>query len=135
SDDLIHAERERMTGPDALAMSSVVNALSEEITKIKDALERFVHQDDADPAALQAQVGGLRQISDTIAMLGLGQPRTLVEEQVRVIEDIVHRRRPPHRDTLMDVAGALLYVEATLAGIGGDTRRAAPAGGRELSGH
>ncbi|MFP1681815.1 Hpt domain-containing protein [Alloalcanivorax sp. C16-1] len=135
SDDLINAERERMTGPDALAMSSVVSALSEEITKIKDALERFVHQGDSDPAALEPQITGLKQVSDTIAMLGLGQPRVLVEEQLRVMEAIVDRRQPPRRDTLMDVAGALLYVEATLAGIGGDQRRPASAAGVELPRH
>lgn len=135
SDDLINAERERMTGPDAMAMSSVVSALSEEITKIKDALERFVHQGDSDPAALEPQITGLKQVSDTIAMLGLGQPRVLVEEQLRVMEAIVDRRRPPQRDTLMDVAGALLYVEATLAGIGGDQRRPASATGVELPRH
>ena len=135
SDDLINAERERMTGPDALAMSSVVSALSEEITKIKDALERFVHEGDSDPTELEPQITGLKQVSDTIAMLGLGQPRVLVEEQLRVMEAIVQRRRPPERDTLMDVAGALLYVEATLAGIGGDQRRPASASGAEVPRH
>ena len=39
SDDLVNAERARMTGPDAEAMNSVVKALSEEITTVKDALE------------------------------------------------------------------------------------------------
>ncbi|MEO1900683.1 MAG: Hpt domain-containing protein [Alcanivorax sp.] len=135
SDELINAERARMTGPDAVAMTSVVSALSEEITKIKDALERFVHQGDSDPAVLEPQITGLKQVSDTIAMLGLGQPRVLVEEQLRVMEAIVDRRRPPQRDTLMDVAGALLYVEATLAGIGGDQRRPASATGVELPRH
>ncbi|HBL88242.1 MAG TPA: hypothetical protein DD399_15995, partial [Alcanivorax sp.] len=47
SEDLVNAERERLTGPDSMAMSSVVTALSEELTKIKDALEQFVHQGDS----------------------------------------------------------------------------------------
>ncbi|HEX5677751.1 MAG TPA: Hpt domain-containing protein [Alcanivorax sp.] len=134
-EDLVNAERERMTGPDAMAMSSVVTALSEEITKIKDALEQFVHQGDSDPATLAPEAIRLKQVSDTVAMLGLGQPRTLVEEQLKVVEAIVSGRRPAHRDTLMDVAGALLYVEATLAGIGGDNRRPAPATGADLPRH
>jgi len=116
-------------------MSSVVTALSEELTKIKDALEQFVHQGDSDPATLAPEAIRLKQVSDTVAMLGLGQPRTLVEEQLKVMEAIVDGRRPPHRDTLMDVAGALLYVEATLAGIGGDNRRPAPATGADLPRH
>ena len=135
SEDLVNAERERLTGPDAMAMSSVVTALSEELTKIKDALEQFVHQGDSDPATLAPEAIRLKQVSDTVAMLGLGQPRTLVEEQLKVMEAIVDGRRPAHRDTLMDVAGALLYVEATLAGIGGDNRRPAPATGADLPRH
>jgi len=135
SEDLVNAERERLTGPDSMAMSSVVTALSEELTKIKDALEQFVHQGDSDPATLAPEAIRLKQVSDTVAMLGLGQPRTLVEEQLKVMEAIVDGRRPAHRDTLMDVAGALLYVEATLAGIGGDSRRPAPATGADLPRH
>jgi len=135
SEDLVNAERERLTGPDSMAMSSVVTALSEELTKIKDALEQFVHQGDSNPATLAPEAIRLKQVSDTVAMLGLGQPRTLVEEQLKVMEAIVDGRRPAHRDTLMDVAGALLYVEATLAGIGGDNRRPAPATGADLPRH
>ena len=74
SEDLVNAERERLTGPDSMAMSSVVTALSEELTKIKDALEQFVHQGDSAPATLAPEAIRLKQVSDTVAMLGLGQP-------------------------------------------------------------
>lgn len=124
---LVNEERARLNGPDATAMHSVVTALSEEITKVKDHLERFVHDSRADPADLAPLVSTLKQVSDTIAMLGLGQPRVLVDEQRQVLEDIAERRQPPQRERLMDVAGALLYVEATLAGFGGNNQHR-PAG-------
>lgn len=120
---LVNEERARLNGPDAMAMHSVVTALSEEITKVKDRLERFVHDSRADPADLSPLVSTLKQVSDTIAMLGLGQPRVLVDEQRQALEDIAERRQPPQRERLMDVAGALLYVEATLAGFGGNNQR------------
>ncbi len=123
SDDLVNAERARMTGPDAEAMNSVVQALSEEITTVKDALEAFVHSGENDASKLQPQTVTLKQVADTVAVLGLGQPRTLVEEQLHAVEDIVAGKRPAERETLMDIAGALLYVEATLAGISGGDRR------------
>jgi chemosensory pili system protein ChpA (sensor histidine kinase/response regulator) len=123
SDDLINAERARMTGPDAEAMNSVVKALSEEITTVKDALEAFVHNGESDASKLHPQTVTLKQVADTVAVLGLGQPRTLVEEQLHAVEDIVAGKRPAERETLMDIAGALLYVEATLAGISGGDRR------------
>ncbi|MCG8394062.1 MAG: Hpt domain-containing protein [Pseudomonadales bacterium] len=122
SDDLVDAERARMTGPDAEAMGSVVQALSEEINTVKDALEAFVHNGDSDADKLQPQTVTLKQVADTVAVLGLGQPRTLVEEQLRAMEDIVAGKQPAERETLMDIAGALLYVEATLAGISGGER-------------
>ena len=40
------------------------------------------------------------------------------------MEDIVAGKAPAERESLMDIAGALLYVEATLAGISGDRRSA-----------
>ena len=128
SDDLVTAERERMTGPDAEAMNSVVLALSEEITTVKDALEAFVHNDEQDASKLQPQTVTLKQVADTVAVLGLGQPRKLVEEQLGVMEDIVGGKRPADRDLLMDIAGALLYVEATLAGLTGNERQGSGGG-------
>ncbi|KZY28078.1 hybrid sensor histidine kinase/response regulator [Alcanivorax sp. HI0044] len=124
SDDLVNEERQRMTGPDAQAMNSVVQALSEELTTVKDALESFVHSGDTDTSKLQPLTLTLKQVADTVAVLGLGQPRALVEEQLHAMEDIVAGNAPAERESLMDIAGALLYVEATLAGISGDQRNA-----------
>ncbi|EKF72944.1 two-component hybrid chemotactic sensor and regulator [Alcanivorax hongdengensis A-11-3] len=122
SEDMINAERARMSGPDAEAMGSVVQALSEELTKVKDALEQFVHSGDTDAGKLQPQTLVLKQVADTVAVLGLNQPRVLVEEQLSAMEDIVAGKQPAQRENLMDIAGALLYVEATLAGISGERR-------------
>jgi len=137
SDDLVNAERARMTGPDAEAMNSVVQALSEEITTVKDALETFVHSGENDASKLQPQTVTLKQVADTVAVLGLGQQRTLVEEQLHAVEDIVAGKRPAERETLMDIAGALLYVEATLAGISGGDRRGKSCNGEQsdMPGH
>lgn len=119
SEELVNAERERMSGPDQEAMGSVVTALSEELNKVKDALERYVVEEQTDPASLQPETQTLKQVADTVAVLGMGQSRKLVEEQLVVLNAMVTGQRPVNRDELMDVAGALLYVEATLAGASG----------------
>ena len=124
SDDLVNEERARLSGPDQAAMASVVGALSEEITKVKDALENFVHNDETDGSKLKPQSQTLKQVADTVAVLGLGQPRKLVEDQLAVIDAIAASKQPAERDVLMDVAGALLYVEATLQGLTGERRSA-----------
>ncbi|MDX1802742.1 MAG: Hpt domain-containing protein [Alcanivorax sp.] len=135
SEDMINAERARMNGPDAQAIGSVVQALSEELNKVKDALEQFVHNDETDASKLQPQTQVLKQVADTVAVLGLGQPRALVEEQLYAMEDIVAGKRPAQREALMDIAGALLYVEATLAGISGDRRGSYSIDEQEMPSH
>lgn len=122
SDELISSERAKMSGPDQAAMASVVGALSEEINKVKDALEAFVHNEETDGSKLKPQSQTLKQVADTVAVLGLGQPRKLVEDQLAVIDAIAAGKKPADRSLLMDVAGALLYVEATLQGMTGDRR-------------
>ncbi|WP_171499643.1 hypothetical protein, partial [Acinetobacter guerrae] len=59
----------------------------------------------------------LRQIADTLAVLGFGQPRKVIIDQLAVVLSLVQGQREPNDAVLMDVAGALLYVEATLAGM------------------
>ncbi|PKM22671.1 MAG: hybrid sensor histidine kinase/response regulator, partial [Gammaproteobacteria bacterium HGW-Gammaproteobacteria-14] len=122
SDELVNAERAKMSGPDQAAMTSVVGALTEEINKVKDALESFVHNDEVDGSKLRPQSLVLKQVADTVAVLGLGQPRQLVEDQLVVIDAMAAGKQPVDRAALMDVAGALLYVEATLQGMIGERR-------------
>jgi chemosensory pili system protein ChpA (sensor histidine kinase/response regulator) len=122
SDELISSERAKMSGPDQAAMVSVVAALSEELNKVKDALEAFVHNDEKDGSKLKPQSQTLKQVADTVAVLGLGQPRKLVEDQLAVIDAIAAGKQPADRALLMDVAGALLYVEATLQGMTSERR-------------
>ena len=121
-EEALNEERARMSGPDQAAMGSVVQALSEELTTVKDALEKFVHNEESDVSKLGSQCQVLKQVADTVAVLGLGQPRQLINEQLKVLEDMAAGKRKPERDVLMDVAGSLLFVEATLQGMAGDRR-------------
>ena len=123
TDAMVDEERARLSGPDRAAMGSVVQALSEELEKVKAALEQFVLQEQGDLSILKEQGATLKQVSDTVAVLGLGKPRQLIEEQLEVINAMASGERPVERDLLMDVAGALLYVEATLTGVSSDKQR------------
>ncbi|MCB1837872.1 MAG: Hpt domain-containing protein, partial [Alcanivoracaceae bacterium] len=123
SEELVNEERARMSGPDQAAMASVVQALSEELNKVKDALEQFIHTDDSDVSKLKPQAVLLKQVGDTVAVLGVGQPRNVINEQVAALEAMAAGERPAARDDLMDIAGALLFVESTLQGMAGDRRK------------
>lgn len=118
-DALVNEERARMSGPDREAMKSVVDALCEELARVKDALDIFVRKPEADRNLmdLSTMVPMIKQVADTVAVLGLGQPRRILQEQIEVIDRITSSGNQPADGTLLDIAGALLYVEATLMGM------------------
>lgn len=118
---VIDEERAQLAGPDRGAMRSVVAALCEELVRVKDSLDIFVRSDRLGLAELMALQPSLKQIADTLAVLGFGQPRRIILDQMGVIEALTSGDRKPDDASLMDVAGALLYVEATLAGMVGGT--------------
>lgn len=116
---LVDEERARLAGPDRDAMRSVVGALCEELVRVKDSLDLFVRSDRSGVNELGSLLAPLKQIADTLAVLGFGQPRKVILDQIDVVSALAHGQRQPNDATLMDVAGALLYVEATLAGMVG----------------
>ncbi len=116
---VVDEERARMAGPDRDAMRSVVTALCEELVRVKDSLDLFVRSDRSGVAELEGMLAPLKQIADTLAVLGFGQPRKVILDQLDVLHGLAQGQREPNDAVLMDVAGALLYVEATLAGMVG----------------
>mgnify|MGYP006979414491 FL=1 len=78
-----------------------------------------MRSDRSQPSELDALLAPLKQIADTLAVLGFGQPRKVILDQIDVIHGLSLGQREPNDAVLMDVAGALLYVEATLAGMVG----------------
>ena len=122
--DVVNEERARMAGPDRDAMRSVILALCEGLVRVKERLDVFVRGDRQHVSELNALLPPLRQIADTLAVLGFGQPRKVIIDQLSVVLGLAQGQREPSDGALMDVAGALLYVESTLAGMVGGTELA-----------
>ncbi len=116
---LVDEERARLAGPDRDAMRSVVAALCEELVRVKDSLDLFVRGDRGAVAELAGLQAPLKQIADTLAMLGFGQLRKVILDQLEVLHQLALGNAAPGDVALMDIAGALLYVEATLAAMVG----------------
>ncbi|RUL73945.1 Hpt domain-containing protein [Dyella choica] len=106
--------RGSMAGHNRALLDSVARALKDDLLRVKEALDLFLRQSDADPAQLGAQAEVLERVGDTLGMLALNVPRRVVNEQRRVLEEVANRLRSPDEESLLDVAGALLYVEASL---------------------
>ncbi|WP_439125433.1 MAG: Hpt domain-containing protein [Pseudomonas rhizophila] len=123
---MVDEERARLAGPDRDAMRSVLAALCEELVRVKERLDLFVRSDRQHASELDSLLAPLRQIADTLAVLGFGQPRKVIIDQLAVVLSLAQGHREPDDATLMDVAGALLYVEATLAGMVGTVEPESP---------
>jgi len=111
--ELEHA-RGSMAGHNRALLDSVSRALKDDLLRVKEALDLFLRQQDGDPAQLAKQGEVLERVGDTLGMLALAVPRRVITEQRRVLDEISNHMRPADEDALLDVAGALLYVEASL---------------------
>lgn len=108
------------------AVSGALTALIEEISTIKDELDQVVRGSAEREPALTSIRSTVRQVADTMGMLGLGMPRRVMQEQESAIVSLLEAEASDEQDSkLLDVAGALLYVEATLNGMirDGDTTK------------
>ena len=117
SADDIEQQRSELAGPDKDTVDQVLHALVEEIAAVKDRLDLLVRGHEDRAPALTDVSPALKQISDTMAVLGLGMPRKVLQEQRSEIERLLTEGHAVEDHHLMDIAGALLYVEATLTGM------------------
>jgi chemosensory pili system protein ChpA (sensor histidine kinase/response regulator) len=111
--EVAHA-RGSISGHNRTLLDTVSIAIKDDLLRVKESLDIFLRAQNRDSADLLAQVDLLDRVRDTLGMLGLGVPRRVVTEQRAIIEDIAAGRRQADEGTLLDVAGALLYVESSL---------------------
>ncbi|WP_428242647.1 Hpt domain-containing protein [Gynuella sp.] len=110
-------ENDPLSGPDHETMNSVVSALMEELGTIKDALDIMVRGKVQNSAKLLELVPDIKHVADTMAVLALGIPRKVLLEQIDIINSLHNANEPLSDGSLMDIAGALIYVEATLSAL------------------
>ncbi|MEX1826386.1 Hpt domain-containing protein [Luteibacter sp. CQ10] len=111
--ELEHA-RGSMSGHNRALLDTVSAAIKEDLLRVKESLDLFLRRHDGDPAQLGPQADILERVGDTLGMLALGVPRRVVGEQRLILGEIAAGTRSPDEESLLDVAGALLYVEASL---------------------
>ncbi len=111
--ELEHA-RGSLSGRNRALLDTVAAAIKEDLLRVKDALDLHLRTGQTDVAGLLPQVEALGRVSDTLGMMGLGVARTVVLQQRDAMHEIVSGKRPADEGALLDVAGALLYVDASL---------------------
>lgn len=106
--------RDQMSSPDHSAVESVVGVLLEQIAGIKDSLDAFVIGKVDDVTQLTPVAESLKQISDTLAVVGVVEVRNAIGEQAEILQNAVNSASMPDTPTLTNVAGAVLDAENTL---------------------
>ncbi|SDQ94172.1 Hpt domain-containing protein [Pseudoxanthomonas sp. CF125] len=111
-EELDHA-RGSVSGRNRALLDTVAGAVKEELLRIKDALDLHLRTG-AEVGALQTQVSELGNVADTLGMVGLGVARGVVVQQRDALREMVDGQRVADEGALLDIAGALLYVDASL---------------------
>src|SRR3954466_10966727 len=112
-DDSVEQERENLSAPSVKLMRTVSAAIREDLGKVKDVLDIFVRRG-GQPAELEAQVGMLRKIGDTMGVLGLGELRQLVIEETARLDAMAQGKTPADHAALVQIAATLINVEDRL---------------------
>jgi chemosensory pili system protein ChpA (sensor histidine kinase/response regulator) len=113
-DDSIEQERESLSAPSVKLMRTVAAAIKEDLSKVKDVLDIFVRRGGGRSDELAPQLELLKKISDTLGVLGLGELRQRVQEEIADLAAIVADGKAPPEESLIKVAGVLLSVEDSL---------------------
>ncbi|CAE6802477.1 Sensor histidine kinase RcsC [Xanthomonas arboricola] len=110
--ELDHA-RGSLSGRNRELLDTVGNAVKEELLRVKDALDLHLRTG-GEIADLQTQVKDLGSVADTLGMMGLGVARNVVVQQRDALARVVDGQVQMDEGVLLDIAGALLYVDASL---------------------
>jgi chemosensory pili system protein ChpA (sensor histidine kinase/response regulator) len=111
--ELEHAQGS-ISGRNRALLDTVSAAVKDDLLHVKDALDLHLRTGSDDLAGLQPHAETLGRVADTLGMLGLGAARKVVQQQREAMQAILDGAVAANEDALLDVAGALLYVDATL---------------------
>src|ERR1700744_1570102 len=113
-DDSIEQERESLSAPSVKLMRTVAAAIKEDLSKVKDVLELGVRRGGGRHQDLVPQLDLLKKISDTLGVLGLGELRQRVQQEIAELAGSLRDGNNPSEAALVKVAGVLLSVEDSL---------------------
>lgn len=113
SDATLRSERDIMRGPGGSVIRSVAEALNEELTHIKDALDLGARGASGDTEGFNTTAEAMMKVANTLIMLGLSKPAGLFKEQANIVRG--WSSVDGESEEFNKVADALLYVENSIA--------------------
>ncbi|HJR13929.1 MAG TPA: Hpt domain-containing protein [Rhodanobacteraceae bacterium] len=114
SADELERARAAMSGRNRALLDTVAKAVREDLLRVKEGLDIFLRREDHNPQQLAPQVDTLHRVGDTLAVLGLETPARMIGDQRKLVAEVIDGKREAKPETILDVASALLYVDASL---------------------
>ncbi len=118
----ISEQSTHLGGPDAQTVGTVVSLLKEDLEQIKDTIDLYVRSEAKSSADLALLEPSMRQMAGVLELLDLEIPRSVVVDQLAVLATCTESQQEFSSDQLLQMAEALLFVEAeldSLTGAGG----------------
>jgi chemosensory pili system protein ChpA (sensor histidine kinase/response regulator) len=108
---------ENIRGPNQQLLETVSRAIREDLAEVKDGLDVFMHSDHQEVAELAPLVEKLHRMADTMAMLGMAEPREMALREAEIVQQMVDGQADHDDGVLMDVASRLLKLETSINGL------------------
>jgi chemosensory pili system protein ChpA (sensor histidine kinase/response regulator) len=105
---------DNIAGPNQALLKTVAEAMKADIESVKSTLEVYVNGDLSRVVKLKDLPQEMHIISDTLAMIGLGSQRQLIEAQIDVVKEVLAGDRAADEEQLLSMAAELLQVEQAL---------------------
>ena len=105
---------ENIAGPNQALLKTVAETMKADIEAVKSTLEVYVNGDLSNVEILKDLPAEMHIISDTLAMIGLGSQRQLIEQQIATVKDIVTGNLSVYEERLLSMAAELIQVEHAL---------------------
>ncbi|NLO80816.1 MAG: response regulator [Xanthomonadaceae bacterium] len=112
----LDSARRNLAAPSRQTLQTVAEILKDDLATAKDSLDLYTRSGFTDAERLRSLVEGLRQVADTLGMLGLGEPRRQIQEQIQWIEALLDGTLTPDEAVVLQIAEALLRVDAAIDG-------------------
>jgi len=105
---------DNIAGPNQALLKTVSEAVKADIESVKSTLEVYVNGDLSRVDELKDLPQEMHIISDTLAMIGLGSQRQLIEAQIDIVKEILVGDRAAGEEQLLSMAAELIQVEHAL---------------------
>ncbi len=114
SEVTLAAARLMFAGPDIELMKVVVTLLKDDFARVEETLDIFNRADNHSTSELSQLVDLLRDMANTLGLLGLSVQRKSMLTQAMLILDITEGRKNPEMPVLLKIANALLKISAAV---------------------